>query len=210
MSDALDYLQRVRPEAMTHYFAFLKGAGAGLDPKTRAIISLITKVAAQTERGFAQYLRRALDAGVSANEVLDALLLALPVLGFSKIVWAVDQLLALGLPEFRVDPEAAPHWRPIGPLAALPLGVSRHRVVDRDALLVRDEEGVRAYDARCPHQGTVIPAGAADGDRIVCPRHGWTFALADGHCEQHSGAALRRFPIRVLDDVIEIGWAPGP
>ena len=40
MSDALNYLLAARPEAMTHYFAFLKDAGKHLDPKTRNLISV--------------------------------------------------------------------------------------------------------------------------------------------------------------------------
>jgi len=51
MSDALTYLVKARPEAMGAYFKFLKGAGAHLDPKTRNLISVITKVHAQTENG---------------------------------------------------------------------------------------------------------------------------------------------------------------
>ena len=56
MSDALSYLLKARPEAMGHYFSFLKDAGKHLDPKTRDLISVITKVHVQTERGFKQYL----------------------------------------------------------------------------------------------------------------------------------------------------------
>ncbi|MEE9286569.1 MAG: hypothetical protein V3W33_00675 [Gammaproteobacteria bacterium] len=52
MSDALDYLFRVRPEVIKPYFKFLKEGGRRLDAKTRALISVITKVAAQTEPGF--------------------------------------------------------------------------------------------------------------------------------------------------------------
>jgi alkylhydroperoxidase/carboxymuconolactone decarboxylase family protein YurZ len=100
MSDALSYLVKARPEAMGHYFAFLKDCGRHLDPKTRALISLITKVHAQTERGFRQYLSRALREGCTPAEVLDALLMAFPALGLAKIVWAVDIILALGLPNF--------------------------------------------------------------------------------------------------------------
>jgi len=51
MSDALTYLVKARPEAMGAYFKFLKGAGTHLDPKTRNLISVITKVRAQTENG---------------------------------------------------------------------------------------------------------------------------------------------------------------
>jgi alkylhydroperoxidase/carboxymuconolactone decarboxylase family protein YurZ len=90
MSKALDYLLNARPEAMQAYFSFLKKAGEHLDPKTAALISVITKVHAKTANGVRQYLPRALRAGASADEVIDALLMAMPALGFSKIVWAID------------------------------------------------------------------------------------------------------------------------
>ena len=47
MSDALNYLLKARPDALGHYFAFLKDAGKHLDPKTRNLISVITKVHAR-------------------------------------------------------------------------------------------------------------------------------------------------------------------
>jgi hypothetical protein len=69
MSDALNYLVKVRPEAMTSYFTFLKKAGDHLDIRTRDLISVITKVAVQTEPGFKQYLTRALRNGASPQEI---------------------------------------------------------------------------------------------------------------------------------------------
>ena len=102
MSDALNYLVKARPEAMTHYFKFLKDCGKHLDPKTRDLISVITKVHAQTERGFRQYLKRALRDGCTPAEVLDALLMAFPALGLAKIIWAVDIILAMDLPGFQL------------------------------------------------------------------------------------------------------------
>ena len=54
MSDALNYLMQLRPEAMENYFSFIKKSGKHLDDKTRAIISVITKVDKQTDRGFRQ------------------------------------------------------------------------------------------------------------------------------------------------------------
>ncbi|MBL8333206.1 MAG: carboxymuconolactone decarboxylase family protein, partial [Rubrivivax sp.] len=101
MSDALDFLVQARPEAMGHYLAFLKDAGSRLDPKTRSLISVITKVHAQTARGLRQYVNRALREGCSAAEVIDALLMAFPALGLSKILWAVDVILAMDLPAFQ-------------------------------------------------------------------------------------------------------------
>jgi len=88
MSDALNYLIAVRGDALGHYFKFLKDTGKHLDPKTRNLISVITKVHAQTEAGLKQYLMRALREGCTPMEVLDALLMAFPALGLAKIVWA--------------------------------------------------------------------------------------------------------------------------
>ena len=101
MSDALNYLVKARPDAVGHYFAFLKACGTQLDPKTRDLISVISKVHSQTERGLRQYLGRALREGCTPAEVLDALLMAFPILGLAKIVWAVDIILAMDLPEFQ-------------------------------------------------------------------------------------------------------------
>ena len=84
MSDALNYLVKVRPDAIGPYLAFLKEAGRHLDPKTRNLISVITKVHAQTERGFRQYLGRALRNGCTPAEVLDALLMAFPPWGWQR------------------------------------------------------------------------------------------------------------------------------
>ena len=101
MSDALNYLVKARPEAMGHYFSFLKDCGKHLDPKTRDLISVITKVHSQTERGLKQYLNRALRDGCTPAEILDALLMAFPALGLAKIVWAVDVILEMDLPQFQ-------------------------------------------------------------------------------------------------------------
>src|SRR3990167_2246428 len=103
MSDALNYLVKARPTAMTAYLKFLKEAGKSLDPKTRALITLITKVATQTENGFRQYLVRARQDGCTPREILDAILHAFPALGLTKIVWAIDILLDMDIPEFRAE-----------------------------------------------------------------------------------------------------------
>ena len=103
MSDALKYLIKTRPEAMGAYFSFLKESGKHLDPKTRSLISVITKVDSQTERGLRQYLPRALRDGATPNEVLDAILMAFPTLGLAKITWAIDIMLDMDIPEFRAE-----------------------------------------------------------------------------------------------------------
>lgn len=206
MSRALDYLLAVRPEALKPYFAFLKASGQGLDPRTRALISLLSKVHAQTPAGFRQYLRRALDAGVTPNEVIDALLAAFPMLGLTRIVWAAEQLLELDLPEFR--PEnlgAAPVWHVLGPLADIPPGASRQRCADRAVFVHRGPDTLAVYDSRCPHQATDIPELAlADDGRLTCPRHGWVFDVASGRCVHKGKRPLHTIEHRIENGIVEL------
>jgi len=199
MSDALDYLLKVRADAVPHYFKFLKEAGKHLDPKTRALISVITKVYAQTETGLRQYLLRALREGASPMEVLDALLMAFPALGLAKIVWAVDIILALDLPEFR--PEnigAAARWHDVAPAAHIGDGETARLDCDGRGLFVfREGKDYRVYDSRCPHQVTNIPHLALEGRELTCPKHKWAFDLASGACVKKGTLPLKRFEAKV-------------
>ncbi len=209
MSDALDYLLKARPEAMGAYFAFMKKAGEGLDPKTRALISVLTKVAAQTEPGLKQYLTRALRQGVTANEVLDAMLMAFPMLGLTRIIWAIDIILALDLPEFRLAPGTDQDcWHTVCELGDVKVGTTIRRTCDDRELFIHrtDALSVRVYDSRCPHQVTNIPALAISGDCLTCPKHGWTFDLASGDCIGGGDRPLRSFPVRVDATHVEAFW----
>jgi len=208
MSDALNYLLKARPDAMGHYFKFMKEAGKHLDPKTRNLISVITKVHAQTERGLRQYLTRALREGCSATEVLDALLMAFPALGLAKIVWAVDAILAMDLPQFQ--PGALGQggiWHDVMPEASLAVGTARRFDCDGRGLFVfRDADEFRVYDSRCPHQVTNIPHLALTGTQLVCPKHQWTFDLQSGNCVAIGDAPLTRWPSKVEDGRLLAYW----
>ena len=183
MSEALDYLLKTRPEAMQSYFAFLKQSGKHLDPKTRAIISVITKVDKQTEGGFKQYLKRALKEGVTANEIIDALLVAFPTLGLSKIIWATNLLLEMDLPEFRPENLAREaSWHEVVDLEDLKDGVHHMNINGKDIFVVSGNGDTKIYDSLCPHQSTLIPVDAINGTKLVCPKHNWKFDLATGAC----------------------------
>ena len=208
MSDALDYLVKVRPDAVGHYFKFLKQAGSRLDPKTRALISVITKVHSQTERGFRQYLMRALNAGVKPAEILDGLLLAFPALGMSKIVWAVDLILALDIPEFRPELMGAQaRWHDVTPEHSLGGdGVKRIECDGRAVFVTRANGAYRVYDSRCPHQATNIPLVALDHARLTCPKHGWVFDIRSGECIEIGSRPLKRFESRVEGEILQARW----
>jgi len=208
MSEALDYLLKVRPDALQPYFRFLKQAGSKLDPKTRALISVITKVHAQTERGFRQYLVRALEAGVTPEEIIDALLMAFPALGMAKIVWATDVLLDMDIPEFHPEAIGAePRWHDLGEAAAIgPEEVKRIECDGRAVFVSRAEGEYRVYDSRCPHQVTNIPLVALDGKRLTCPKHGWAFDVVSGQCVAKGSRPLRRFESRVEGGALQARW----
>ena len=203
MSDALNYLIKTRPETVSHYFAFLKETGKHLDPKTRNLISVITKVHAQTDRGFRQYLSRALREGCTPMEVLDALLMAFPALGLAKITWAVDIILDMNLPGFapevitRTAPEPG-RWRDVMAMKEVPDGdVLRTECEGRGLFIYREGRSVQVFDSRCPHQATDIPDLALHECTLTCPKHGWTFDVRSGECTAKGDAPLKRWPSKV-------------
>ena len=208
MSDALAYLVKARPEAMTHYFSFLKDAGKHLDPKTRDLISVITKVHSQTERGFRQYLGRALRNGCTPMEVLDALLMAFPALGLAKIVWAVDIILAMDMPEFQPEAmTAGGQWHDVMAVADLKVGeVTRVDCDGRGLFVYREADDIRVYDSRCPHQSTNIPHLAIEGCTLTCPKHEWAFDVRSGACIRKGTSPLRRWESKVVEGRLMALW----
>jgi len=210
MSDALSYLVKARPEAMGAYFRFLKDAGSRLDPKTRNLISVITKVHAQTENGLRQYLKRALREGASAEEVIDALLMAFPALGLAKIVWAIDVILGMDLPEFRLDASAGaspPAWHDVLALADLAPGATvRLDREGRGLFVYRNASTLKVYDSRCPHEATNIPDLALAGDLLTCPKHEWAFDIATGRCVAKGDRPLNELPHKVENERLLVYW----
>ncbi len=222
MSDALNYLLAARPEAMTHYFAFLKDAGKHLDPKTRNLISVITKVDAQTEPGFKQYLKRALRDGCSPVEVIDALLMAFPTLGLTKIIWATNIILSMNLPGF--DPEAMKAqlagepgtvasdeseatWHDVMTTAALADGqTTRVDSHGRGLFISRDGDTFAVFDSHCSHQRTDIPLSALDDCTLTCPKHQWTFDVKTGACHKPGGSPLQQYPAKLEGGRVMVQW----
>jgi nitrite reductase/ring-hydroxylating ferredoxin subunit/alkylhydroperoxidase/carboxymuconolactone decarboxylase family protein YurZ len=208
MSDALNYLIKARPDAMTDYFSFLKKSGSHLDTRTRDLISVITKVAVQTEGGFRQYLTRALRNGASPNEVIDALLMAFPVLGLAKIVWATEILLDMDIPEFRPENlDAEADWHDIAAVADIPEEEAAYFEVDgRHLFIYRKSDDINVYDSRCPHQVTDIPHLSLEGKTLTCPKHEWAFNIETGECVAKGNRPLNRFEHKIEKDRLLAYW----
>jgi len=208
MSDALNYLVKARPEAMTAYLKFLKQTGKSLDPKTRSLITVITKVASQTENGFRQYLVRALDAGCKPDEIIDAILHAFPALGLAKIVWAIDILIDMDLPEFQAENLGVEkRWHEVQSADDLPKEQISYCNADGRSLFVyHTGDEFRVYDSRCPHQRTNVPHLALDGFKLTCPKHQWAFDIKTGECIEKGSRPLKRFDCKVEEGKLLAYW----
>jgi nitrite reductase/ring-hydroxylating ferredoxin subunit/alkylhydroperoxidase/carboxymuconolactone decarboxylase family protein YurZ len=208
MSDALTYLVKARPAAMTAYLKFVKEAGKSLDPKTRALITVITKVATQTENGFRQYLVRALDAGCTPNEIIDAIMHAFPALGLTKIVWATEILLDMDLPEFRAENLGAEkRWHEVKAADQIPEAQVTYAGADgRSLFIYREQNDYRVYDSRCPHQRTNVPQLALSDCKLTCPKHQWAFDVRTGQCVEKGDRPLKRFEAKVEGGKLYAYW----
>lgn len=218
MSRALDFLLKARPQAMGAYFQFVKDNGSRLDPKTRALISVITKVAVETELGLVQYTRKALAVGASPEEVLDAIMMAFPALGLSRIVWAVDVLIDHGVEGFTAladegaevaanKPAARGEVLDVCALDQLPESQTVKRNSGRYPLLLwREGTTVRAFKAYCSHQGMELMASAIKGAQVTCAQHGWQFSLPDGSCSRGAKWGLGELPVTLRDGRVTVEW----
>lgn len=214
MSRALEYLVKARPQAMGAYFQFLKDNGSRLEPKTRALISVITKVASQTEAGLVQYTRRAYDAGASGAEILDALMMAFPALGLSRIVWAVDVLIEHGFEGFAEQADAPSAATPpagevldVCAVSAVPERQLVKRTCDgRPLLLWREGERVCAYKAYCSHQGMELMASGIKGEHVTCAQHGWRFDMPGGRCARGERWSLTELPVHFANGRVCVTW----
>jgi len=199
---------KIRPDTMKPYFGFLKEAGRRLDPKTRAIISVITKVDNQTENGFKQYLTRALQIGVSPDEIVDSLLVAFPTLGLTKIIWAMDIILEMDLPEFQPSFMGAEScWHEVINESELNEGEIKRVACDgRELFIYKTAENIQVYDSRCPHQETNIPELAVEEYVLTCPKHGWKFDIKTGECVEKGDRPLRILEYKVEDSILKVNW----
>ena len=88
-------------------------------------------------------------------------------------------------------------------------------VVDSEEIvLTRTDDGVRAFHNVCQHRGHPLLAASGRCDQIVCPLHGWRYAL-DGALEHvpdeaafpnldRTALRLSELPCRVRAGGIEV------
>jgi nitrite reductase (NADH) small subunit len=75
-----------------------------------------------------------------------------------------------------------------------------------------------AIDDMCPHMGASLSGGYLKEGIVTCPWHAWRFRLADGAWADNPRIKIGCYPVRVVQDEIQIqvagaasaGAASGP
>ena len=73
-------------------------------------------------------------------------------------------------------------WHPVALVSDLGLQPLAVRLLERDVVLWRDDEGaVHAWADQCPHRGARLSLGRVQDGQLECPYHGWQFDTS-GQC----------------------------
>ena len=97
--------------------------------------------------------------------------------------------------------ESVLETRDLGPGQSREVEVHGHTV-----LLINLGQMYYAVEARCPESGSALELQPhRQNDRLVCPDHAAEYDLGSGERLDGSGRALRRYPVRVEDNVIKVG-----
>ena len=89
------------------------------------------------------------------------------------------------------------------PLEQLWIGEMRCCVVGgRRVLLVRVDDGVHAYEDRCPHLGLPLSNGTLANSVITCSAHGFQYDAGSGLGINPKNLRLIPLPVRVDDGQI--------
>jgi nitrite reductase/ring-hydroxylating ferredoxin subunit/uncharacterized SAM-binding protein YcdF (DUF218 family) len=76
--------------------------------------------------------------------------------------------------------------------------------LERQLAFFAHGEKFYAIDADCPHQGAglelgeIEEVGSSRSPCVACPRHGWTFDLQSGYCEDLDDRGVRAYEVRQL------------
>ncbi|MEI2266498.1 FAD-dependent oxidoreductase [Erwinia sp. CGal63] len=76
---------------------------------------------------------------------------------------------------------------------------------EQEILLIRQDEEVNAFQAKCPHSGAPLEQGAIRDGYLVCPWHKANFAISDGSlCEPLALSDLQRYPVRIENGMVQV------
>ena len=89
-------------------------------------------------------------------------------------------------------------FRDAAALGELRIGEMKGVVLDGvPVLLVRLDDGVRAYADRCSHQGVRLSEGRLEGTHLTCHAHEWLYDAATGRGINPTSCSLTAYPSEV-------------
>lgn len=74
----------------------------------------------------------------------------------------------------------------------------------RELVLGRDGDRYFAAQRRCPHRNGDLADGIVSRGFVICPQHAWRFSTTSGQTPEPSEYCLATYPVRVVDDRIEV------
>jgi nitrite reductase (NADH) small subunit len=85
-----------------------------------------------------------------------------------------------------------------------PAGEAREFNVGEKVICVANVNGtISALDNVCLHRGGPLGQGVVEGDKIVCPWHGWQYHAVTGEVSHSPSSKVQVYPIKVEgDDVL--------
>lgn len=84
-------------------------------------------------------------------------------------------------------------------------------VGDNEIIIVWSDGGQpKAYDAACPHGNVSLARGNFNGRILLCEAHGWVFDGHSGEGLRPTGCALKEYPLRMADGMVEVDLDRSP
>ncbi len=110
---------------------------------------------------------------------------------------------------------STPDWQPVLPVDQVSeSGLHAVVVGEHRLIMLRAEGELIAYRDACPHEGFALSVHGERQDFVItCRKHLWEFDTATGeHISRipRPQCNLRRYPLRVIDGMIEVDFAAVP
>lgn len=91
----------------------------------------------------------------------------------------------------------------------VPEGEGKTVQVEGKLIAVFCENGeYHAIDDTCPHMGASLGSGHVADGIVTCPWHAWRFCIRDGTWADNPRIKIGSYPLRVVEDQIEVQIAP--
>ncbi len=103
-------------------------------------------------------------------------------------------------------------WHPVGAIDAIPRRSAKVvRLHGTPVAIFRTQhDTLFALEDRCPHKQGPLSQGIVHDEGVTCPLHGWVIRLDTGSAVAPDVGCTPRYPIRLNEHIIELGYPPLP